>query len=105
MGPNSKILHIWKVYYITLKIVKQDKWVKYSVSSILLLQVHYDQQQRTLTFLVYVTQNKKKQMSKSNVANARSVCTTIKEKKNHSSGLSILFKCTSTSLFTGGTFY
>jgi hypothetical protein len=39
-GPNSKISHIWKAY-LTLEIVKQNKYPKDNGSSILLCQAKY----------------------------------------------------------------
>jgi hypothetical protein len=45
---NSEILHIWKAY-LTLKIVKEETYPKYSGSSILLCSVQYCDQQFTVS--------------------------------------------------------
>ena len=37
---NSEISHIWKAY-LTLELVKQDKYTNYNVSSILICQAKY----------------------------------------------------------------
>ena len=56
MGPNSNILHIWKVY-LTLEIIKQDRCANYSEPSKFLFLTYYGVQHIIVSINYCVKQN------------------------------------------------